>query len=82
MRDSKVDPATRDRQLERLEEVKAERDDAAVEDALDAVSAAIENDDNVMPSIIEAVKAYATMGEIMAVFEDHYGAYQETLVMA
>ncbi|MCQ4333697.1 methylmalonyl-CoA mutase family protein [Natronomonas sp. F2-12] len=78
----KVDPATRDRQLERLEEVKAERDDAAVEDALDAVSAAIENDDNVMPSIIEAVKAYATMGEIMAVFEEHYGSYQETLVTA
>ena len=76
----KVDPSTRDRQLDRLETVKDERDDEAVEDALDAVSAAIETDDNVMPSIIEAVKAYATMGEIMAVFEDHYGAYQETLV--
>ena len=78
----KVDPSTRDRQLDRLETVKDERDDEAVEDALDAVSAAIETDDNVMPSIIEAVKAYATMGEIMAVFEDHYGAYQETLVTA
>jgi methylmalonyl-CoA mutase N-terminal domain/subunit len=77
-----VDPETRDRQLGRLEEVKAERDDEAVEDALDEISDAIENDDNVMPSIIEAVKAYATMGEIMAVFEDHYGAYQETLVTA
>jgi len=30
----------------------------------------------------EAVKAYATMGEIMAVFEDHHGAYQETVGMA
>jgi methylmalonyl-CoA mutase N-terminal domain/subunit len=77
-----VDPETRDRQLDRLEEVKAERDDEAVEAALEEVSDAIENDDNVMPSIIEAVKAYATMGEIMAVFEDHYGAYQETLVTA
>jgi len=35
-----------------------------------------------MPPIIEAVKAYATMGEIMAVFEDHHGAYQETVGMA
>ncbi len=75
----KVDPSTRDRQLNRLEEVKAERDDGAVEDALASISEAIEADENVMPSIIEAVKAYATMGEIMAVFEDHYGAYQETL---
>ena len=30
----------------------------------------------------EAVKAYTTMGEIMAVFEDHHGAYQETVGMA
>ena len=78
----KVDPSTRDRQLNRLEEVKAERDDNAVEAALESISDAIEHDDNVMPSIIEAVKAYATMGEIMAVFEEHYGSYQETLVTA
>jgi methylmalonyl-CoA mutase N-terminal domain/subunit len=77
-----VDPETRDRQLDRLESVKEERDDEAVEASLDAVKAAIENDENVMPPIVDAVKAYATMGEIMAVFEDHYGAYQETLVMA
>ena len=77
-----VDPETRDRQIDRLESVKEERDDEAVEASLDAIEAAIENDENVMPPIIDAVKAYATMGEIMAVFEDHYGAYQETLVMA
>ncbi len=75
----KVDASTRDRQLDRLESVKAERDDEAVENALGAISEAIEADENVMPSIVDAVKAYATMGEIMAVFEDHYGAYQETL---
>ncbi|MGM0717402.1 MAG: acyl-CoA mutase large subunit family protein, partial [Halobacteriota archaeon] len=77
-----VDPETRDRQLGRLEAVKEERDDEEVEACLDAVREAIENDENVMPPIIDAVKAYATMGEIMAVFEDHYGAYQETLVTA
>ena len=78
----KVDPETRDRQLDRLESIKDERDDRAVERALGAVAEAIETDENVMPSIIEAVKAYATMGEIMAVFEDHYGSYKETLVTA
>ena len=75
-----VDPETRDRQLDRLESVKDERDDDEVEACLDAIKEAIDNDENVMPPIIDAVKAYATMGEIMAVFEDHYGAYQETLV--
>ena len=78
----KVDPETRERQLGRLKRVKDERDDAAVEEALGSLSEAIEDDENVMPPIIEAVKAYATMGEIMAVFEDHHGAYQETVGMA
>jgi methylmalonyl-CoA mutase N-terminal domain/subunit len=32
-----------------------------------------------MPAIIDAVKAYATMGEIMTVFEAEYGSYQETV---
>jgi len=36
----------------------------------------------VMPPIIDAVKAYATMGEIMEVFEDHHGAYQEKVGLA
>ncbi|PCR88774.1 acyl-CoA mutase large subunit family protein [Natrinema ejinorense] len=74
-----VDETTRDRQLTRLEEVKAERDDEEVDATLEALSDAVENDENVMPSIIDAVKAYASMGEIMQVFEDHYGAYQENI---
>ncbi|MDQ2051791.1 methylmalonyl-CoA mutase family protein [Natronolimnohabitans sp. A-GB9] len=74
-----VDETTRDRQLDRLEHVKDERDDAEVDATLEALSDAIENDENVMPSIIDAVKAYATMGEIMQVFEDHHGAYQENI---
>ncbi|MFT4930330.1 MAG: methylmalonyl-CoA mutase N-terminal domain/subunit [Natronomonas sp.] len=73
---------TRDRQLARLEDVKAERDDEAVDAALEAVSSAIANDENTMPYIVDAVKAYATMGEIMGVFEDHHGAYQETVGVA
>ena len=70
-----VDETTRDRQLVRLEEVKEERDDEEVDATLKALSDAIESDENVMPYIIDAVKAYASMGEIMQVFEDHYGAY-------
>ncbi|MFD1562298.1 methylmalonyl-CoA mutase [Haloarchaeobius amylolyticus] len=74
-----VDETTRDRQLERLEQVKADRDDEEVDATLEALSDAIERDENVMPSIVDAVKAYATMGEIMQVFEDHHGAYREEI---
>ncbi|ELZ03427.1 acyl-CoA mutase large subunit family protein [Natrialba asiatica] len=74
-----IDETTRDRQLERLERVKRERDDEAVEAALAALSDAIPTNENVMPYIVDAVKTYATMGEIMQVFEDHHGAYQEEL---
>ena len=74
-----VDETTRDRQLERLERVKEERDDGEVEKCLEELSDAIESEENVMPYIIDAVKAYATMGEIMEVFEEHHGSYQETV---
>jgi len=78
----KVDEDVQERQRERLADVKAERDDEAVEAALAAVREAIENDENVMPPIIEAVKTYATMGEIMAAFQAEYGSYQETITLA
>jgi len=75
----KIDKTTRDRQLERLERVKDERDDEAVDATLDDLSDAISNNENVMPYVIDAVKAYATMGEIMEVFEEHHGSYQEEI---
>ena len=78
----KIDEKTRDRQLARLKQVKADRDDDEVEQRLAVLQEAIAKDENVMPPIIEAVKVYATMGEIMAVFEDHYGSYQETVSLA
>jgi methylmalonyl-CoA mutase N-terminal domain/subunit len=77
-----VEETVQDRQLARLAEVKAERDDDAVERALDALQEAIESDENVMPAIVDAVSVYATMGEIMQVFEDEYGTYQETVTLA
>jgi methylmalonyl-CoA mutase N-terminal domain/subunit len=74
--------ATRERQLGRLEDVKEERDDDEVEATLDALREAIHADENTIPYIVDAVKAYATMGEIMAVFEDEFGGYQETAAAA
>jgi methylmalonyl-CoA mutase N-terminal domain/subunit len=73
---------TRERQLGRLEDVKAERDDDEVEAALDALREASAEGENTMPYIVDAVKAYATMGEIMQVFEKQYGSYQEEIGLA
>ncbi|RJX43907.1 methylmalonyl-CoA mutase [Halonotius aquaticus] len=71
-----VDEEDEQRQIEQLEEVKAERDDDAVDEALDAVAAAAAGDDNVLPPVIEAVKAYATVQEICDVFREEFGEYQ------
>ncbi|MWV65754.1 methylmalonyl-CoA mutase [Halorubrum sp. JWXQ-INN 858] len=78
----RVDETTRDRQLARLESVKAERDDDAVADALDDLRAAIDAGENTLPAIVDAVKTYATMGEVMAVFESEYGSYRERVGVA
>ena len=77
-----IDETTRERQLDRLESVKAERDDDAVEAALDDLRDAVDAGENVMPAIVAAVKAYATMGEIMDVFEAEHGTYRERIGVA
>ena len=77
-----VDKETQKRQRDRLAEVKDKRDDEAVEQALESVEEAMKSGENMMPAIIEAVKVYATMGEIMGVFEEYYGSYRETVTMA
>ncbi|MFB6124547.1 MAG: methylmalonyl-CoA mutase [Halanaeroarchaeum sp.] len=63
------------RKVDALHDVKADRDDEAVDAALEALRAAAEGDDNVMPHIVDAVKTYATVGEIATVFRDVYGEY-------
>jgi len=78
----KIDETTRERQLDRLESVKAERDDDAVERALDDIRDVVDAGENVMPAIVDAVKAYATMGEVMSVFEAEYGTYRERIGVA
>ncbi|WP_440990877.1 acyl-CoA mutase large subunit family protein [Haloarchaeobius baliensis] len=63
------------RQKERLASVKAERDDEDVAATLDALRAAAQSDDNLMPYIVDCVKAYATVGEICDVLRDEFGEY-------
>src|SRR2546421_424445 len=66
--------------LERLGRVRRERDNAAVKRALENLRHVAEGTENTMPAIIEAVKVYATLGEIMDVFRSVFGDYMEPAV--
>jgi methylmalonyl-CoA mutase N-terminal domain/subunit len=77
-----VDESVQEQQRDRLAAVKDERDDGTVEDALDELRTVTRNGENVVPAVVDAVKAYATVGEIMSVFEDEFGSYQETISVA
>ncbi len=66
--------------LARLNRVRKERDQAAVKRGLEKLRRAAEGTQNTMPAIIEAVKAYATLGEIMDVFRAVFGEYMEPAV--
>jgi methylmalonyl-CoA mutase N-terminal domain/subunit len=70
------------RQIKRLERVRSERDPAAVAAALARLRAdASQPDVNLMPTLIDTVKTYATLGEIMATLTDVFGRHTETPVI-
>jgi methylmalonyl-CoA mutase, N-terminal domain len=71
-----VTEAEQERQIDRLETVREERDDAAVEETLEAIGEAAASEANMMPYLIDAVKAYATVGEICDAMRDVFGEYQ------
>src|SRR5829696_5726014 len=72
-----IDESVREHQVERLERTKARRDAGAVANALEKLKAAARDGDNTMPATIEAVRAYATLGEICDALRDVYGLYEE-----
>ena len=71
-----VDPEQEQNQRDRLAGVKAERDDDAVDEALAGLREAARGTENVMPHIVDAVKAYATVQEISDVLRDEFGEYK------
>jgi len=72
-----MDPQGYERQVSRLEEVRKDRDNGRVGGALDRLRIACKGTENTMPFILDAVRSYATLGEIMAVMKDEFGVYQE-----
>jgi methylmalonyl-CoA mutase N-terminal domain/subunit len=77
----RVDPKVENQQLLGLQKLKRERDNTKVKQVLEKLHYATEKDDNLMPPIIEAVKAYATLGEITEEFKKVYGEYKELIVI-
>lgn len=77
-----VGEEVRQRQIEKLNEVKARRDASAVERSLGALkTAAADESQNVMPFVLDAVRAYATIGEICGVLREVFGEYEEKCQM-
>jgi len=72
-----MDPQGLERQVDRLERVRAERDSGRVGHALYRLRIAAQGTENMMPYILEGVRAYATLGEIIGVLRDVFGTYRE-----
>lgn len=75
----KVDPAVEAKQTKQIDELKEQRDSKEVESTLENLKTACETDENVMPYILKAVKAYATLGEISDVMREVFGEYQQSV---
>jgi methylmalonyl-CoA mutase N-terminal domain/subunit len=75
-----IDESVRQHQLERLERTRTKRDRGEVDRTLDKLRQAAQQGDNTMPATIEAVRAYATLGEICSALRDVYGIYEEPAI--
>jgi methylmalonyl-CoA mutase N-terminal domain/subunit len=73
----RVDPAVRISQIEKLKKLKSGRDGGRVKKTLTALRKAAEGDENLMYPILDAVKAYATLGEVCDTLREVFGEYQQ-----
>jgi methylmalonyl-CoA mutase N-terminal domain/subunit len=71
----RLDPEAERRQVERTQRVRAERDTAAAERALERVRDAARGTDNLLPPIREALRVYCTVGEVCGVLRDEWGTH-------
>jgi methylmalonyl-CoA mutase N-terminal domain/subunit len=73
----RIQPGVKQYQKEKLARIKKERDNAKVKEALAVLMKAARGSDNVVPPILEAVKVYATLGEISDALREVFGEYRE-----
>jgi len=77
----KMDPQGYERQCARLQRVRATRDNELVGQRLKALEEAARGTENLMPYILDAVRAYCTLGEICGVFRKVFGEYREPVIL-
>jgi methylmalonyl-CoA mutase N-terminal domain/subunit len=75
-----IDETVAHRQAERLRKLRAERSKTEVERRLNALRSAAKGSENLMPFIFDAVKGYATLGEICDAMRDVFGTYEEVAI--
>ncbi|MHA3794437.1 methylmalonyl-CoA mutase family protein [Sphingomonas sp. YL-JM2C] len=71
----RIDPSTNSRQIARTASIRASRDNAAVAAALAEIGRCCAEGGNVMPAVLDAVRAYATVGEIVDVWRNRFGVF-------
>lgn len=77
----KLDPAIAEHQIQRLAEIREQRNACHVAESLQHLRAAAQGTENLMPVILEAVKAYATLGEICGVLRQVFGEYRARMAI-
>jgi methylmalonyl-CoA mutase N-terminal domain/subunit len=77
----KVDPHVELLQKKKIENLKSTRDNDKVQEALEVLKAKAETDENLMPFIIDAVKEYATLGEVCGVLREVFGEYEQSVIL-
>jgi methylmalonyl-CoA mutase N-terminal domain/subunit len=77
----RIDPEVERAQIERLGKLRARRDASRVQAALCRVEETARSEQNLMPAILQAVKAYATVGEISDALRKVFGECQESVVI-
>ena len=73
----RIDPRYEREQIERVRKVRAERDAARYESAMSALRDAIRAEENLMEPVLDCVRAYASMGEIVELMKGEYGTWRE-----
>lgn len=77
----KVDPSVGELQKKKLKELRAQRNNKKVEETLESLRKAAQGDDNLMPYILDAVRAYSTLGEICGVLREVFGEYTQSVIL-
>ena len=72
-----IDKDAVDKQIARLKKLKKERNTEQVDKSLDSLNQSIDNNNNLIPAIIECVESNVTLGEISALLKNRFGEFQE-----